>query len=469
MKQLTRSLVLLCAVITVGCAHGPHHSRPQSVEAYATKIDRIAERAISEGGIVGLSIAIAQGDDIVYAKGFGHIDADASIPANAETIYDIASVGKQFTAAAIMKLVERGDLSLGTPVRELVPELPANFPNPTIEQLLRHTSGFIEVDLDELEPPEDASDKRYGLELLTDASLVGGQTHFRPGETWVYCNPGYLILGIVVEVVSGSRYDDFIREELLSPVGLTDMRVCERAEFPRMSQALRRTESGVDEVPFIDMTYYTGQGSVCSSATDLVRWGLALKNGEIITPESLALMRSHTELRGDEDTALVPYGFAQRMGRLEGHARVGHSGTFDGGSAILFEYPDDDLAIAVIANTRGLGAPHAARIETDIAKAILGIASPDPRSLEMPLTEEAKRRIRGTYFNGKTFTADFEGNDLIVSSGGKQLERLVHIGSMRFRNAESPDTFEWFHTDGDHAGWWVYSESGNFLEVLRRR
>lgn len=469
MKQFTRSLVLLCAFFPVGCAHGPHHNRLQSFESHAAAIDRIAARAITEGGIVGLSIAIAQGDDIVYDKGFGHIDTEASIPADADTIYDIASVGKQFTSAAIMKLVERGDLALDTPVRDLIPELPANFPNPTIEQLLRHTSGFVGAELDELNPPEIATQKVYGLQLLQDYSLVHGETLFEPGETWIYCNPGYIVLGIVVEVVSGKRYDDFVRDELLHPAALTEMRVCQRAEFPRMSQSLRRSEEGVAEVPYIDFTYYAGQGSICSSAPDLVRWGLALRRGDIVTPESLALMRSHSPLQGDHNTTHVPYGFAQRIGTLEGHPRVGHSGTYDGGSAILFEYPDDNLTIAVITNTRGMGAPHAARLETDIVKAILGIRDPNPRSLEMPLSEEAKRRIRGTYFNGKTFTADFEDNDLIVTSGGKQLERLVHIGGLRFRNVENPDAFEWFPIDGDHAGWWVYSESGNFLEVLRRQ
>ena len=414
------------------------------------------------------AIGHGQHHGVDVGKRFGHVDAGATVPAEADTIYDVASVGKQFTAAAVMRLVEQGRLSLDARVREIIPELPANFPDATVDQLLRHVSGFVEAEFDELDPPAYAAHKRYGVELLSDPGLRGGRALFEPGETWVYCNPGYLVLGIVIERASGERYDGFVRDELLAPIGLAAIRVCERAEFPRMSPALHRTAEGAREVPFIDMTHYGGQGSICSSAPDLLRWSHALNTGRIVCAESLALMRSHSVVTGRHDDALVPYGMGQRLGELVGHRRVGHSGTFEGGSSVLMHYADDRLDIAVIVNTAGSGVPHALSLETLIAKAIFAIRDPDVRSLEVPLSDDAKARIRGVYSNGDRLEARFENNDLLVFRGGEQIERLVHVGGLRFRNLETPDAFEWFVPDGDRAGWWMYSLSGNFLDVLRR-
>lgn len=449
-----------------GLRQGMHGTARTSWQSEARML---GERAVTEQRIVGCSIAVAIDGRIVFAQGFGHADFDRRVPADANTIYDIASVGKHFTSAAIMRLVDQGKLSLETPVRSILPELPAHFPNATIEQLLRHTSGFVGAELDELNPPADMMRKRYGVELLTDTELVNGSAMFEPGETWVYCNPGYLVLGIVVERVSGKRYDEFVREELLLPNGLDEMTVCERALPPRMSDGMRHTDDGLIVVPFIDMTGYAGQGSACSSAVDLLRWSHALNTGKVISVPSLTKFRAPTTVHGTHKDAEIPYGMAQRIGAIEGHNKVGHTGTFDGGSAALAYYPDDKLEIAVITNTRGGGTPHAYMIETLIAKAVLKIKDPDVASQRQPVTDTMRRAIEGVYTNGSEFTATIQGDELVVSKNGEVIERLLHVGDMRFRKVDNPDWFEWFVMDGDRAGWWVYSMSGNFLEVVRRK
>jgi CubicO group peptidase (beta-lactamase class C family) len=475
MRRLTG---IVCAVAATGLAAcattAPPPPPPAPAQAaftddLAARVRAIGERAVREDGVVGLSIGVAVDGEIVFAEGFGHADAERTVPTTAETMYDIASIGKQFTAAAIMRLVDDGRLTLDRRVREFIPSLPEHFPDGTIEQLLRHTSGFVSGTIDEMNPPEDYTRKRYGLELLTDVELQIGATRFGPEETFVYSNAGYLVLGLVVEAASGQRYDEFVRNELLLPNGLDEMTVCERATGARMSDSIRRSADGsVAPVPFIDMTAWSGQGSICSSAVDLLRWSNALNTGRIISPDSLAQMRSPSTVRGSHETASVPYGFAQRLGRLGTSTKVGHTGTFDGGSASLTYLPEAGVEVAVISNTGGVGTPHALRYELEIAKLLTGFVETPVESQRTALDASQGRMIEGVYTDGREFRATTEEDALIVIRNGRAIERLTHIGGMRFRTAEQPDVLQSFHPDGDRAGWWVYEVRGSYLEVLRR-
>ncbi|MFG0274262.1 MAG: serine hydrolase domain-containing protein [Phycisphaerales bacterium] len=471
-----RLTVIACALAATGLAAcattappPPPTPRVAFTDELAERMRAIGERAVREDGVVGLSIGVALDGEIVFAEGFGHANAERTVPATRDTIYDIASVGKQFTAAAIMRLVDDGRLTLDRRVREFIPSLPEHFPNATIEQLLRHTSGFVSGELDEMAPPDEFTRKRYGLELLTDIELQTGATLFAPEETFVYSNAGYLVLGLVVEAASGRRYDAFVRNELLRPNGLVEMTVCERAADDRMADSIHRGEDGsVARVPLIDMTAFSGQGSICSSAVDLLRWSHALNTGRIVSLDSLAQMRSPSTLRGAHETASIPYGFAQRLGRLGAYSKVGHTGTFDGGSASLAYLPGAGVEIAVISNTRGAGTPHALRYELEIAKLLTGFVETPVESQRTALTETQRRMIEGVYTDGREFRAAIEGDDLIVFRDGRETERLSHIGGMRFRRADQPDVLESFRPDGDRAGWWVYEVRGSYLEVLRR-
>ena len=464
------SLLILLALLLVpslaGCSSPvPVETGPDAL----AELRSIGQRAIDEDGIVGCSIAVALDGEIVFAEGFGHADLARTTPAHPGTVYDIASVGKQFTAALVLRLAEQGKISLDAPVRSLVPELPDNFPDATIEQLLRHTSGFVGAELDEQDPPEQMTTPRFGLALLDDPELTLGKAEFEPGETWVYCNPGYLAAGIAAEAATGGRYDQLVRRELLEPNGLDGLYVCERAEGPDMAQAIHRTEDGYAPAPYIDMTAYAGQGSVCSSVVDLLAWSRALNEGRVISKRSLRAMRTPSPMRGDHDSATAPYGMAQRIGSLGPSSRVGHTGTFDGGSAALVTYPEAGLEIAVLSNTYGGGTPHARKIETAVAKRLMGVAPIDVQSLRVPLPAVAERRTAGVYSNGtNTMTPRYEGETLVEVINGKDFSSCVHVGGLVFRSIDEPDALVWFASDGDRAGWWIYSLSGHIVDVARR-
>ncbi len=458
--------------LLAGCAATPRVAEPiQWSTKISDAIATVGRRSVENDGIVGLSIGVAVHGQVVYADGFGHADATRSVPVDARTIYDVASIGKQFTAVAVLQLAEQGVLSLDQRVREFVPGLPPHFPDATLDHLLRHTSGFVAGELDEFAPPADYARPRYGQELLSDVELRTGRIAFPEGESWIYCNPGYLALGLVVEAASGQRYDRYVREHLLDRLSSHSMLVCEDAPLPAGSQRLHRTADGVAPLPHIDMTAWGGQGSICSNVLDLLQWASALRDGRLIVEDSLRAMRSPSTVRGEHSTARVPYGMAQRLGVFgdAGHRKVGHTGTFEGGSAALYSYPEVGLDIAVLANTRGDGTPHAMTIEREIARLVLGVSSVQPPAAGRPLTETERRAIEGYYSDSRTFEARIDGGELLALRDGEEQERLLHLGGMRFQRADAPDVFEWFLLDGDTAGWWVYSISGSYVEVLRRQ
>jgi D-alanyl-D-alanine carboxypeptidase len=463
--QQTARLVATAALCASGCCLA--QSRELSL-SQTKAIKQIGAQALDDG-IVGLSIAVSIDNNVVFASGFGHADLAETKPATEHTIYDIASVGKQFTAAGIIRLIEEGKVSLDDRIRDFVPETPSHFPNVTIQELLNHTSGFVDGELDELNPPTNMSTRTEGLDLLDDPALVQGTSNFEPSETWIYSNAGYLLLGLAIESASGQPYSEYIVNELLIPAGTTSMTVCQRPDSQLMSDSLYRTEEGVSKVPVIHMSAYGGQGSICSSVLDLLTWEAAIEDHKLFSEYGMTTFRSPARVRGNSGEVEIPYGAAQRMGTIDGHPKVGHSGTYEGGSASLAHYPDDNLTIAIATNTRGQGAPHAMAIETNIAKMLLDIKEVPAASQRQPLTEEECQRINGVYLGTNSFEAKASPNgELLVFKDGKLTETIVHTGGLVFRDESNPAVKQWFIMDGDTAGWWAYEANIFLMEILTR-
>ncbi len=465
---MKNSAAISACVLCVGIAAAqPEPSGDDALQVQGERVRQIAQRAIDEGGIVGLSVGIAIDGELVYAHGFGFADLERTRGAHEGTVYDIASTGKQFTAAAILRLVEDGKLSLDDSIKQVVPQAPAHFPDATIEQLLRHTSGFAAGRLDELNPPAGLDKKRTGLEVLDDVELNEGSIKFGAGETWKYCNPGFLMLGVAVEAASGEAYPDYLTNRLLRPAGLDGIVVGDRAPASIMADSIHRSPEGIERVPLIHMSVYAGQGSVCSSVVDLLGWQHALNEGRIVTKASLKQMRSPTLVHGASATGEIPYGMALRLGTLGDRAKIGHTGTYDGGSAALAHYPGDGLSIAVLTNTYGKGVPHALSIEAQIAALMLGLTQETPEA--QSLTPAQIEQIQGDYHDGGVYTARASTDGMLeVLYKDKIIERFAHAGGLRFVMIDKPTTRCWFILDGDRAGWWPLERYGFLMGVARR-
>ncbi|MDQ6827367.1 MAG: beta-lactamase family protein [Gemmatimonadota bacterium] len=323
----------------------------QGREQLAAGIDSIAGAALREGPIAGMSIAVLRGGDTITLKGYGFANLEHRVPASAKTVYHIASITKNFTAAAILRLQQAGKLTLGEDIQRLVPQFQTRTRRVTIAELLNHTSGIrdytqmpgFEGERDRLELPHDA----------IVATIANQPYDFEPGTSWRYDNSGYFLLGLMIERASGVSYGSYVGDSIASPLGLRDTRYCEdrpiiadRAQGYHVKQSA--SGSALVNADPINWNSAFSAGGMCSTALDLLRWEAALDAARVLNSATLAIMRAPTRLRGD---APLDYGYGTALGEIAGHRMLGHAGSGAGFTSVLLRLPDDDITIVVLANS----------------------------------------------------------------------------------------------------------------------
>ena len=347
-----RLLALLLAVLAISA------TRRRSVDPVSfPQIDAIARNALASG-IPALSIAVMRGDTVVLTGGYGLMNIETREPAFHDSVYQIGSITKQFTAAAIMKLVEQGKLQTSDRLRTYVPELDARFDAVTIEHLLTHTSGIFEYNnllVTAWQPKSEA-------EML---SLIGRRNLlFAPGSNWSYSNSNYYLLGVIIERVSSTSYAQFLDENFFFPLGLTRTSYC-REPVPA---GYFTDATSTAPVRPADMSLLFAAGAICSTTEDLVRWNRALVQGLAVAPSSYVRMTTPYRLSNGET---VEYGYALILDSLDGHSRAWHGGIVLGFEANLAWYPDRDLAVAVLVNVLDLRYDFASEIADAVARELL--------------------------------------------------------------------------------------------------
>lgn len=357
---LKRTAVLVAAVLTA-CSPAPV-SKPDT--DLVARIDSVAKLSLSVDPTPGLSVAVVRGPDTIMMKGYGLADVERDVAATSQTVFAIGSVTKQFTAAAVVKLVEERRLRLDATLGEILPEYEGPGRAATIHQLLNHTSGIP----DYIRPGSRFWELRH--ERLTHEQILqlfaSEPLQFRPGSRFAYSNAGYYLLGRVIERVTGRPYADHLAEALFRPLGLDHTGYC-REDDLRPDRArgygVARGKAALNTEDRFDNAF--AAGALCSSAPDLVRWAQALAGGEVVSPGSFEQMVSPTAT----DNGQVPYGYGLAVATLKGHASIAHDGGFPGYRAALAHYPDSALTIAVLAN----GPFPAAHVQLRIAELVLGI------------------------------------------------------------------------------------------------
>lgn len=351
---------------------------PAERDALARAIDAIVEEAMEQGPISGVSVAVARGPRVIFARGYGYADLENRRPATAETVYHVGSITKQFTAAAVMQLVEDGSVRLDAPLSEYLPHYP-HVGDVTVEQLLNHTSGIANyTTLAEWW-------ETMSLEVTPDRlarSFLSRPLDFAPGTRFAYSNSGYVLLGMIIEAVAGRPYGGYLNAELFVPQRLEATAYCDgRRLVPDRAYGYRATDEGFVHAEHVSMSQAYAAGAVCSSALDLVRWSRALGGGTIVSDEAWERMSSPGELA---DGTAIEYGYGLAVGYLEGHHRINHVGGMLGFAGQISRYDEDDLTIAVLANTEGA---NATKIESDIARVLLGLGEASVRDIPLSARE----------------------------------------------------------------------------------
>ncbi|MCZ6836865.1 MAG: serine hydrolase [Planctomycetota bacterium] len=337
---------------------------PEQTETLA-KINALIEQALSETGAVGYSVAVALDDGTIFAKGYGLAEVEHQVEADAETTFRIGSVTKQFTAAAVMKLIEDGKLALDDELSEFFPDFPTQDHVVTIEHLLTHTSG-IKSYTGVPKFWEEGSTRELSVQQLLDYVDVV-PLEFTPGEKFAYNNSAYYILGAIIEQASGVPYCQYLQDEFFTPLSLERTMCDSNAKIiSNRAQGYRMDGGTLVNDQLIGMDNPGAAGMLLGTARDLVLWNMALMKGMVVSLESLEKMCTPYTLNDGEETG---YGYGLGIGEFEGHRRISHNGGIHGFNSTLAYYPDDDLYIAVISN----GAASAGKLGTQIAREVLGI------------------------------------------------------------------------------------------------
>jgi len=320
--------------------------------AQAARIDALVQQAAGRQGVVALSVAVARGEELIYERAHGFADLEFAVPADAETMFRIGSVTKQFTAAGIVLLAERGKLEIDDPLTRFLPDYPTHGQEITLRQLLTHTAGVPNY-TDLGQPWLDQVARELTHEQLL-ALWKDRELDFTPGERWRYSNSGYYLLGMVIEQVTGQRYADFVRSEFFEPLKLTRTRYDSNAEvLLNRAQGYGWTDGRFYNDQLIGMSQPGAAGALISTAGDLVRWQIALVNGRVVRPESYAEMTLPIYLN---DGSEHPYGMGLSLAEVAGQPCVSHGGGIFGFNSWLGYFPDQKLSIAVISNSEGFEA-----------------------------------------------------------------------------------------------------------------
>lgn len=320
---------------------------------------RLAEAvaAQAESGRFMGSVLVARGDEVVFQMSTGWANAEWEAANSASTRFRIGSITKQFTAAAILLLEERGKLAVDDPLAKHLEGTPAAWRRITLRHLLTHGSGVTDFTaLPRNREWEIAAPTPSQMLAVVGAVPLG----FSPGSEFAYSNSNYLLLGWVIERISGRTYREFLRQNIFEPLGLENSGYDSNvAVIPRRAAGYISGARGLRNANYIDMRGPHAAGGLYSTTGDLHKWTRALFGGKLLRSESLAKM---TAARGN-------YGFGLGIGVKNGRQRCAHAGGIRGFASFLAYFPASEVTIVVLANIEG---PAAAQLAEQLERIYFG-------------------------------------------------------------------------------------------------
>lgn len=312
-----------------------------------SEIDKLYEVKKSEPGF---SVAVFKTNEILFEKQYGEANLDYNIPISSETVFDIGSIAKQFTAAAILILEQEGKLSIKDPAYKYIDNLPRyEKGNPTIEHLLNQTSGIKEVD-----PYWDAIDLYY-RDFISQSQVINIITkvnalRFAPGEHFYYTNANYILLASIIEKVSGQPFSDYLQQNIFEPLNMRHTIMNTSLSRVIKNRAIGYIE---DENQYYRAQLYSfvynGDGQIMTNPGDMFKWHQGIKNSIIGTPELWSKMQTKATLNNGEK---INFGLGVEFETHNGHEAMGFDGMIIGGFVSKFLYfPDLDIAFFTTQNT----------------------------------------------------------------------------------------------------------------------
>ena len=305
------------------------------------RMEEIIHSYVTAKQFMGTVLVVRDGK-ILLNHGYGSANLEWGVPNSPTTKFRLGSITKQFTAACILLLEERGKLKTDDPVKKYLPDAPAAWDKITIFHLLTHTSGIPSFTgfPDYRSTEATATTPEQLVARFRDKPL-----EFQPGEKWNYSNSGYVLLGHLIEKISGQSYSEFVQQNIFDRLGMKDSGYdSNSAIIPHRADGYTRRPKGLEHAGYIDMTIPFSAGALYSTTEDLLRWEQGLFGGKLLSAVSVQKM-----------TTPFKHDYAFGLGVLEskGHKLIEHGGGIEGFNTQLSYYPDDKLVITVLCNVNG--------------------------------------------------------------------------------------------------------------------
>ncbi|PYY16704.1 MAG: serine hydrolase [Acidobacteria bacterium] len=391
--------IVLVALLTLTCSAQEENS--------TARMEEVVQSFVSAKQFMG-SVLVARDGKVLLSHGYGYANFEWAIPNSPTTKFRLGSITKQFTAACILLLEQRGKLKIDDPVKKYMADAPAAWDKITIYHLLTHTSGIPSfTGFPDYRSTEAVSTTPEQL----IARFRDKPLEFEPGTKWNYSNSGYALLGYLIEKISGQSYSDFVQKNIFDPLGMKDSGYdSNSAIIAHRAEGYTPKAKGLEHSGYIDMSIPFSAGALYSTTEDLLRWEQGLFGGKLLSAASLQKMM--TPFKNN-------YAFGLGVRDDKGHKVIEHGGGIEGFSTQLAYYPDDKLAVAVLGNLNG-GAPAA------IAAKLASVAHGE----KVVLTSERKEitvspKILATYVGTYDMAPNFqfvvtlEGDHLVTQATGQ--------------------------------------------------
>jgi len=338
----------------------------------------------------GATVLVSHKGQVIYSKAFGMANMELNVPMEIGNVFWIASIGKQFTAVAILQLMEQGKLSLQDEITKFIPDYPTQGNKITIEHLLTHTSGIHNYS--GMDDPE----KTFAFDCTPTEVIDFFKNlpmRFTPGTKWEYSNSGYFLLGYIIEIITGKTYEEYLEENFFKPLGMTNSLFASTKKIIKNRVgAYSLGETGFENSRSLNMTHIYSAGAIQSTVEDLFKWHQAVHAYTVLKKETLDKAFTRYTLTDGKKT---DYGYGWRLGYVFENASIWHGGNIEGFGTTEIYLPNEDVFVAVFSNCD-------CNYPKEIASRLAALAAGTPYEYqEIPVVPTLLQEYTGVYENQK--------------------------------------------------------------------
>ncbi len=405
---------MLSALLASVCAAGMAQTANQA--DMKARLEQVASSYTPNNAFMG-TVLVVDGDQVLLDKAYGKASLEWDVPNETDAKFRLGSITKQFTAVLVLMMQQEGKLNIGDPVSKYLPDAPKAWQKITLANLLGHTSGI----------PNLTSFKEFGAWAAAPhtwdeefAFFKDKPLDFEPGSKYAYSNSNFIVLGGILEKVSGKKYGDLLRERILDPLGMSDSGLdADDLVLPKRAEGYAPGAKGLEVARSESMSVPFSAGSIYSTTGDLLKWEHGLFGGKLISADSLKAMT--TPGKGD-------YGLGVMIHNQDGVKVVEHGGGIEGFNTSLIYVPDKRICVVVLANVNG-GAPG------QMSQQLLDVVLGKPVTLNterkaVPITKEELEKFTGVYDLMPNFslTIAVAGDGLTVQGTGQPAIPMMYQG-----------------------------------------